>query len=146
MVMEMGGRLRLVLKTPKVLGVEHGGEGEDFQSNSPAQGNLLRLIDDAHPAAADFAQQAEIAELACDGSAREPAQRRGQLIELPQTGEILLQVRREFGILSDEFLRVRLKTFLQGIDIAHKDLVQPFLSVGGFREIRRHGSAQPLWC
>jgi hypothetical protein len=61
-MIEAGGGEGLVFETLQVPWVEHGGEGEDFQGHATPQRDLLGLVDDAHATAADFAEEAEVAE------------------------------------------------------------------------------------
>ena len=56
----------LVLEPLQLLFVEHAGKGQHFERHRAAQRNLLGLIDDPHAAAADFANQAEVAQRAVD--------------------------------------------------------------------------------
>ncbi len=61
-MVQMGGRLRLVLEALQLLGVECGRERQHLQCHPPTQRDLLGLIDDAHTAPADLAQDAVIAQ------------------------------------------------------------------------------------
>ena len=60
-VIQAGDRLRLHLEPPGRLGVEGRGRRQDLEGNAAAQGDLLRLIDDAHPAPTDLAADDEVA-------------------------------------------------------------------------------------
>ena len=67
-VMQMGRRLGLVAETLEMLGVEGGGERQHLQGDAPAERELDRLVDDPHAAAADLADDLEVAQrLAGDG-------------------------------------------------------------------------------
>ena len=61
-MVQLGGGLRFVLESLQVLGIERGGERQDLDGDAPPQRKLQRLVDDAHPAPADFAHQAKIAQ------------------------------------------------------------------------------------
>jgi hypothetical protein len=63
-VVQASGSLRLELKPPLLLRVDRGRERQDLQRHAPAQGDLLGFVDDAHAAAADFADDPEIAQRA----------------------------------------------------------------------------------
>ena len=56
LMLETGRRLRLVLEALQLPLVERGGERQDFERHPPVQGDLFRLVDDAHAAAADLAE------------------------------------------------------------------------------------------
>jgi hypothetical protein len=60
LVLEVGGRLRLVLEALESPGVHRCGERQHLQGHPPAQGELLGLIDDPHAAPADLADDVEI--------------------------------------------------------------------------------------
>ena len=60
-VVKLGSRVSFVLEALKLPGIHRGGEGQDFQGHAPAKRNLLRFVHDPHAAAADFAEDAEIA-------------------------------------------------------------------------------------
>jgi hypothetical protein len=55
-------RLGFVAEALKVAWVESGGEGEHLEGHAATQGDLDRLVDDAHAAAADLADKPEIAQ------------------------------------------------------------------------------------
>jgi len=61
-VMQTRCRLRFVLEPLELLGIKRRGQGEHLQGYAAAQRNLLGFVDDAHAAAADFADDAEVAE------------------------------------------------------------------------------------
>jgi hypothetical protein len=61
-VLQGGGGQRFVLEPLESLGVHHSGERKHFQGHSAVQGNLFRLVDDPHPAPANFVKQSEIAQ------------------------------------------------------------------------------------
>ena len=63
-MVDLGRGLGFVLEAGDVLFVDGGGSGQDLEGDAAAEGDLLRLVDDAHAAAADFADEAEVAELA----------------------------------------------------------------------------------
>ncbi len=66
LVVEQGGCLRLFLEALQLLGVQRGGERQHFERHAPPQRDLLRFVDHAHAAAADFANNAVIAQLQTD--------------------------------------------------------------------------------
>ena len=61
-MVQVGGRLRFVLEALELLRVQRRGEGQHLQGHPPAQRELHRLVDDAHAAAADLADDAEVAQ------------------------------------------------------------------------------------
>src|SRR5262249_34136711 len=65
-VLELGGGLGFDLEALKALGVEGGGTGEEFDGDAEIDRDLGRLVDEAHAAAVDFADNAVIAEGAGD--------------------------------------------------------------------------------
>ena len=60
-MVQLSGRLGLVLETGDLAAVQHGSEGEHFQGHAAAQRDLLGLVHNAHPAAANLPQKAKIA-------------------------------------------------------------------------------------
>ena len=69
-VVQLGGGLGLVLEALQVLGVQRRGERQHLQRDAPAQGQLHGLVDDAHAAAADLADDLEIAQRCRSGLRR----------------------------------------------------------------------------
>ena len=61
-VVERGGGAGFVLEAGQLLLVEHRGERQDLQRDAAAERELLGLVDDAHAAAAELAEDAEVAE------------------------------------------------------------------------------------
>ena len=61
-VVERGGGAGFVLEAGQLLAVEHRGERQHLQRDAAAEGELLGFVDDAHAAAADFAQDAKVAQ------------------------------------------------------------------------------------
>src|SRR5713226_6200919 len=61
-VVQLRGGVSFVLEALQLPGIERAGEGEDFQGDPPAERDLLGLVDDAHAAPADLADDAEIAQ------------------------------------------------------------------------------------
>lgn len=59
---ERGSRVGFVLKPYKLSRIEHGRKGEDFQRHAAPEGNLFRLVDHAHPTAADLTENPEVAD------------------------------------------------------------------------------------
>ena len=72
-VVQMRGRLGLDAEPGDLPRVDGGGEREDLQGHPTAQRVLLGLVDDAHAAAAELADDAEVAE---PGTVGVPARRR----------------------------------------------------------------------
>ena len=61
-MVERGGGAGFVFEAGQLLLVEHGGERQHLQGDAAAEGDLLGFVDDAHAAAADLAEDAEVAE------------------------------------------------------------------------------------
>ena len=61
-VVQPGRRLRLALEPPHLLGVQQRAGREHLQGHAPAQRLLLGLVDDAHAAPADLAEDAVVAQ------------------------------------------------------------------------------------
>ena len=57
-VVQAGGGLGLELEPLQLLGVQRRGEGQDLQRHPAAERDLLGLVDDAHAAPADLAEDA----------------------------------------------------------------------------------------
>jgi hypothetical protein len=60
-VVQPGRGPGLALEAEPLPGVERAAR-QDLEGHAPAEGNLFRLVDDAHAAAADLAQDAVIAQ------------------------------------------------------------------------------------
>ena len=67
-MVQLGGGLGLDLEPLALLGVDRRGEGQDLERDAPAQRDLLGLVDDAHAAAADLAEDPVFAELGACGN------------------------------------------------------------------------------
>ncbi len=61
-MMKLRRRLHFDVKPLPLLGVGRGRVRQNFQSNPTAERDLLRLVDDAHSATADLAEDVEISE------------------------------------------------------------------------------------
>jgi len=55
-VMQLCRRPRLAMETPQVPRIEQGMRGQHLDGHMPAQRQLLRLVDDAHPTSAHLTQ------------------------------------------------------------------------------------------
>ncbi len=66
-VVQLGGGLGLDLKPAQLLGIERGREGEHLERHLAVERDLLGLEDDAHAAAANHAQDAEVAQAGLAG-------------------------------------------------------------------------------
>ncbi len=60
LMVQMGGRLGLVLEALDLLGVQGGRQRQHLEGNAPAQRKLLRLVHDPHAASADLAEDAKV--------------------------------------------------------------------------------------
>jgi hypothetical protein len=63
-MIERGGGAGFVFEAVELLVVEHCRERQHLQRDAAAEGDLLRLVHDAHAAAANFAEDTEIAQRA----------------------------------------------------------------------------------
>ena len=61
-VVQVGRGAGLAVEAADLLGVEQGRRAQDLQRHATAERLLLGLVDDAHAAAADLAEDAEIAQ------------------------------------------------------------------------------------
>ncbi len=61
-VVQLGGSLGLLPESLEVFRIEAGGEGEDLEGHATSERELGGLVDDAHSAAADLADDLEIAQ------------------------------------------------------------------------------------
>jgi hypothetical protein len=61
-VFERGGGAGLVFEAEELLLIEHRRKREDLQRDRATQRQLFGLVDDAHGAAADLAEDAEVAQ------------------------------------------------------------------------------------
>ena len=122
-MMQQCGRLRFVLEAVQLLGIEGGGERQHLDGDTAIQRELLRLVNDAHAAAADLADETEIAQqgghsthgrLGLVGSAqrargvrgRLDAQRSDDALHLPAAGQEIGQLVGEFGVSIEELAQV----------------------------------------
>ena len=86
-VVQARRRLGFVLEALQLPRVHRRGEGQHLERDAAVQRNLLGLVDDAHAAAADFADQAEVAERAVEGVAVAVGRARDDLVGLRQVAE-----------------------------------------------------------
>src|SRR5439155_5750393 len=63
LMMQVGGRLGLVLETLELLGVKRRGKGQDLQRYAAAQRDLSCFIHDSHATPAAFADKTVISDL-----------------------------------------------------------------------------------
>ena len=75
LVLHVCGRQRLGLESLEATRVNGRGERQYLERDPPPERDLLGLVDDPHPAAADLAQETEVAELADGRGNRRPAHR-----------------------------------------------------------------------
>ena len=61
-MVQVGRGLRFVLETLKLLGIEHCRKRQDLECHAPAQRDLHGLVDNPHPAPADLADNAIVAQ------------------------------------------------------------------------------------
>jgi hypothetical protein len=109
-VVQAGRGLGFVLETLQLPGIHRRREGQDLQGDAAAEGALLGFVDDAHAAAADFADDAEIAERLDERVARRivgrddvgAAQGRGDGVDQFQTGQALSQRRAKVSMAGQE--------------------------------------------
>jgi hypothetical protein len=112
-VVQPGRRFRLAFKALLGAGVEQQVPGQDLEGDVSAQGDLLGLVDDAHAALADFAEDAKVAELLQGKGRRHGLWPRGllvvvlDLLDLDQGGEQFADVGGELRIALDIFAQGR---------------------------------------
>src|SRR5262249_47661398 len=61
-VMQLRSRVRFIAKALQLSRIHRSGKRQDLQRHLPAERDLLRLVDDAHAAATDFAEDTEVTE------------------------------------------------------------------------------------
>src|SRR5262245_45356277 len=61
-MVQVGGRLGFRFEALQSSRIKRGREWQYFERDSPAQRDLFRFVNDTHAAAADLAQQAEVAQ------------------------------------------------------------------------------------
>ncbi len=81
--MQLGSRLGFDLEPLSLLRVDRRRERQDFQGDAPAQRELLRLVDDAHPAPPHFPKDSIVTE-SCAGEYRLGRRARPILIRLDE--------------------------------------------------------------
>ena len=87
-VVQPGRGAGLALESGRLLRVEPAVPQQDFQGHVPAERLLLGLVDDAHAAAADFADDPEVSQLLQRRHGRDVAVRRVSLVA--HSGFVLL--------------------------------------------------------
>ena len=111
-VVQLRRRLGLVLEALQLPGVQRRRERQHLEGDAPAQRQLHRLVDDAHAAAADLADDAEIAErlrragasvAGVDGARRSAA----GAVNHVEGVEVRRQLVGEVGEAADELAAVR---------------------------------------
>jgi hypothetical protein len=63
-VLQRGGGAGFVFEALQLPLVEHASQGKDLEGNATAERELFGLVDDAHPTAADLAENTKITQLA----------------------------------------------------------------------------------
>ena len=108
-MVQLGGRLGFVAEAGDLPLVEHRGERQDLERHAAVERNLLGLVDDAHAAAADLADDLVVADLLGGGLARPlPLERshRPQVVrgdvQLVEAVEIGLQFVGQIGMRGEE--------------------------------------------
>jgi hypothetical protein len=111
-MVQAGHRLGLALEAVELARVEQGVAGQDLEGDVPAEGDLLGLVDDAHTAAADLAEDAVIPQLLQLGRPRyhhRSGRRRDglavflDLLHADQGREEVADIVRQLGVLGDVF-------------------------------------------
>jgi hypothetical protein len=135
-VVEAGDRPRLVLEALQLPRVHRRRERQHLQRHAPVEGNLLRLVNDAHAAAADLADEAEVAQLTQLGAILQGRDRpghrpqgRGQAVELVAAGEELLQLRRQVRVAGSQLREVRRLPSLGGAQVSRQHFAQALFPV-----------------
>ena len=138
-MVQLRGRLGLVLEAGDLPAVEHGGKGKHFQRHAAAQRNLLRLIDHAHASAADLPQEAEVAQplgvRRRGGSLRIHATGRAvkagrHVVQLVETVEVRLQRPGQVRMRRQQFFPGRRQPPLQDRKIAVENVRQTVFLLG----------------
>ena len=135
----MGGRLGLVLEAGDLPGVEHGGERQHLQRHAAAQRDLLRLVDHAHAAAADLADERK-SPSRCSSPAGGPAstrpgcERRAEpgrhVVQLVELSRYTCSGSARSGCSRSSDFRRRRHAALQRRQIAVQNVRQPVLLLG----------------
>jgi hypothetical protein len=113
LMVERGRRPRFVVEALQVTRVHRGGERQHLQRHPPAQRELLSFIDNAHAAAADFAEQAEIAQRECQiesfarGRSERAAESGGAGVDQFEPGKTVGEGWAQVRVPGQEFLAVR---------------------------------------
>ncbi len=137
-MVQSGRRPRLVLETLQLPSVQGGRQRQHLQRHAPAERNLLRLVDDAHAAAAHLADEPEtpqgaghhVANLdirAMGGRRRRPGhvpQRRGQAVDVLVLGQEPRQVGGELRMAGQERVAVERLTCFDGCQTGGEDFPQ----------------------
>ena len=160
-VVEVGGGLGLVAEPLQVPRVQCRGQGQDLERDPAAEGQLLGLVHHAHAAAADFPEEAEVAQRLTGGrvtgGAIRPRAGRPRRLGLLQPLDGAVQKRHPFeacgkvvgdvGVAGEEGFAIGIFTRLQGVGVFTHGGVQPRVPpVGGFvghRDPRRGGRTGP---
>jgi hypothetical protein len=115
-VVQVGRGLGLVLEALQAPVVQSRRERQHFQRHLPLEGDLLRFVNDAHAAAAHFAQDAIIAELAEGARARRRTRAArvarfallAEAVQHDQGGHQLGDLLRQVGVAGGQGGHVRL--------------------------------------
>ena len=104
-MVEASGGARLELEPPQVVGAQERVEREDLEGDAASEGHLLGLVDEAHAAAADRADDAEVTQLARPGAIEilpaAPAGlllERAEVLEEEERGEDLADLLGQLGM------------------------------------------------
>jgi hypothetical protein len=128
-VVQRGGGAGLVFEPLQVTRIEHRGERQDLEGDAAAQRELLGLVDHAHAAAADLADQAEVAEFA-ETEGVGPLGFPGVIVARAQAGhhagggQQLAECGGVIGVTADELVDVRFDAALEQGDELFDDGVE----------------------
>ena len=132
-MVQVGGRLGLVVEAGHLLAVQDRGKRQHFQCHAAVQRYLPGLIDHAHAAAADLPHNRVIAQLPLGPLAsRRPSgcggpQGRGRPVDKIQTCQIGANRTGEIGMSGHKLFSVRGKTKFQFLQVALQEFGQALL-------------------
>ena len=132
-VVQMGDRLSLAAESLDGILVGHGPESQHLQRHSPAERTLLRLVDHPHPAAPQFADDVEVAQL------RGAVRRTGGTVNELDPGQTGLKLRGQLGMLGQESCPIRRGARLQVRHVLVEHSNQFRSRVQGRRGLHRFG-------
>ena len=138
-MVQLGGGQSLVFEAHQLPFVEHRGERQHLERDATLERDLLGFVDDAHPAATQFALDRKVAQATGHRRIRRGVAARLGLVQQFDPGQILRQLDRVARVLSQEGVAARRLAPFQRRQIGFQNVGQFLVTAGLPLEERTHG-------